>query len=483
MTASCGPGWGKNLYRLVRILIKKPCNGYYLRWWYNGWHYWFFLPGTLTFDTEGEKYVTLGTQKVAMGSGQVDEGQIAAIRTIMNSREVYIWTDSGWGNVRIEPGSLIVYDNKVSGYEMEFVAVLGSKSVSKTDGFTPIITIPPVIPIPPSFCQVVIGTQIWMCKNYDSDFPGSKVYNDDEANRAIWGGLYTWAQVTTPGFCPAGWHVPTLAEWQTAIAFIEAISGAGTAGGELKEVGLTHWNAPNTGATDTYTFKFLASGQLASGIYVNMYVNGKLWTATESGFTAEAIRASYNSAALLTESLSKLADYVAVRLIKDTPFTGFSDWFLPSIDEMSEMYDVLWDDPSPIGGFTIDDYHSSTEFSATQNKTISFTMGGAIFNDDKDIDYSVRACRAFTSITVYALRDIGPAGGFIFWKSGNDYLEAAPYDQTILGTGQKIWSNIDAVAIGTTGSAIGTGQANTLAIIGQFGHIDSAAKLCNDLDL
>jgi len=90
MTASCGPGWGKNLYRLVRILIKKPCNGYYLRWWYNGWHYWFFLPGTLTFNTEGEKYVTLGTQKVAMGSGQVDEGQIAAIRTIMNSREVYI---------------------------------------------------------------------------------------------------------------------------------------------------------------------------------------------------------------------------------------------------------------------------------------------------------------------------------------------------------------------------------------------------------
>ena len=165
MSASCGPGWGKNLYRLVRILIKSPCNGYYLRWWYNGWHYWFFLPGTLTFETEGEKYVTLGTQKVAMGSGQVDEGQMSAIRTIMNSREVYIWTDSGWGNVRVEPGSLIVYDNKVSGYEMELVAVLGSKSVSKTDGYTPVITIPPIIVVPPTFCQIVIGTQIWMCKN------------------------------------------------------------------------------------------------------------------------------------------------------------------------------------------------------------------------------------------------------------------------------------------------------------------------------
>jgi len=478
MSASCGPGWGKNLYRLVRILIKKPCNGYYLRWWYNGWHYWFFLPGTLSFETEGEKYVTLGTQKIAMGSGQVDEGQIAAIRTIMNSREVYIWTDSGWGNVKIEPGSLIVYDNKVSGYEMEFVAVLGSKSVSKTDGFTPIINIPTVIVVPPTFCEVIIGTQIWMCKNYDSDFPGSKVYNDDEANRAIWGGLYTWAQVTTPGFCPSGWHVPTLAEWQTAESFIEAISGAGTAGGELKEIGLTHWDAPNTGAIDTYTFKFLASGQLASGIYVNMYVNGKLWTATEfSAFEGNAIRASYNSAALLTEALSKSADYVAVRLLKDTPYVPFSDWYMPSKDELNEMHVALH--LFGVGGFSVLSYWSSSEVSATNSWAQLFGLGIA-YSGLKTLTLRTRAIRAFTSTSSYSLRGAGQAGGLVFYKNGNDYLEAASYD-ILLPSAQEIWSNITGAAVVGTGTAIGTGNANSLLIIAQVGHIDSCANRCLNL--
>ena len=85
-----------------RINIKNSCKGYYLRWWYNGWHYWFFLPGTIAFNTEGEKYVTLGTQSIRVGSGQVDYGQISALRTILNSKEVYIYTDSGWANARIE---------------------------------------------------------------------------------------------------------------------------------------------------------------------------------------------------------------------------------------------------------------------------------------------------------------------------------------------------------------------------------------------
>ncbi|MDD5015562.1 MAG: Ig-like domain-containing protein [Atribacterota bacterium] len=45
-------------------------------------------------------------------------------------------------------------------------------------------------------------------------------------------------------------------------------------------------------------------------------------------------------------------------------------------------------------------------------------------------------------------------------------------------------SNIDNTEIGSTaqGIGIGTGQANTDAIIGQAGHIASAAKLCRDYD-
>jgi hypothetical protein len=80
---------------------------------------------------------------------------------------------------------------------------------------------------------------------------------------------------------------------------------------------------------------------------------------------------------------------------------------------------------------------------------------------------------------------IGPAGGWIFYDKGYvsdgwQYLEAAPSDQS---GPYHAWSNIIDVEIGTSaqGTAIGTGQTNTTAIIGQTGHTTSAAKLCDDL--
>jgi len=43
------------------------------------------------------------------------------------------------------------------------------------------------------------------------------------------------------------------------------------------------------------------------------------------------------------------------------------------------------------------------------------------------------------------------------------------------------WSNIADILLGTTGTALGTGQANTTAIVGQVDCTSGAAKLCDDL--
>lgn len=155
--------------------------------------------------------------------------------------------------------------------------------------------------------------------------------------------------------------------------------------------------------------------------------------------------------------------------------TTFNDYFLPSKDERNEMYTELH--LYGLGGFIDDFYWSSTEFMNTDAYIQDF-IDGTQGNYNKEGEYNVRACRAFTSTTNYNLRDIGPAGGYIFWKSGNNYLESAPTD-----CATSAWSNIDSVEIGVSaqGTAIGTGQANTTAIINQVGHTDSAAKLCNDL--
>jgi hypothetical protein len=127
----------------MTTLIKKSCQGYYLRWWYNGWHYWFFKPGKQSLNTEGEKYRTIGTKSILIGTGQITYNQCSAIRTIMNTREVYIFTSDGWKNISIAPGSLVIFDNQVNGYEVELSIKIGSKEISVT-GFSPVDNIPTV---------------------------------------------------------------------------------------------------------------------------------------------------------------------------------------------------------------------------------------------------------------------------------------------------------------------------------------------------
>jgi hypothetical protein len=76
---------------------------------------------------------------------------------------------------------------------------------------------------------------------------------------------------------------------------------------------------------------------------------------------------------------------------------------------------------------------------------------------------------------------VGPAGGMIFYDQGGivngwQYLETSLSDQA--GANVQEWSNITAT-LGTTGTVIGDGLANTAAIIGQAGHTSSAALLCD----
>lgn len=483
MTESCSTGWGVDQYLPVNILIRKPCKGYYLRWYYNGWHYWFFLPGETNMITEGEEYRTIGTRKITMSSGQIRHTQVQAIRTILLTKEVYILTADGWKNIRVDTGSIITYKNFINGYEVEIITTIGSKEVSYDTGFSPIGIVPVVDPIPdPSLCECIIGTQIWACKNYDSNYPGSKIYADNYDNLEIYGRLYTFLQIMSSGFCPPGWHVPTLAEWETLIDFI---GDDITAGDKLKEAGTDHWD------TDTTTPPVSCFEALGGGygnffsphlpiIYSGLKEIGNFWTASEvDAYNASYIQMVHNADTAQSLSMSKY-DFLSVRLIKDTPALEFDDWFLPSYDELHQMYINL--KSFAVGSFADAWYWTSSEFSATNSYAEQFFAGNMQqpYSKDSILDVHVRACRSFSAgVGAYSLRDTGPAGGLICYidGAGTTYYEAAPSDQSILHT----WSNIINVAVTGTGTVIGTGDANTDLIIAQPGHTDSAAKLCKDL--
>ena len=88
-------------------------------------------------------------------------------------------------------------------------------------------------------------------------------------------------------------------------------------------------------------------------------------------------------------------------------------------------------------------------------------------------------------IAAYSIGDIGPAGGIIFFIDVNNTysewtcLEAAPDDQST----SHVWiegGDAQSTENGNTSTDIGTGSANTDAIIAQTGNTASAAQVCRD---
>jgi uncharacterized protein (TIGR02145 family)/uncharacterized repeat protein (TIGR02543 family) len=142
--------------------------------------------------------------------------------------------------------------------------------------------------------KVTIGNQTWMAENlnYDDHIMTSDVcYNKDTSNCAKYGRLYDWATAMggrsssssnpsgVQGVCPAGWHLPSDAEWTE---LTEYVGGASKAGTKLKSS--TGWTSSSSVpvGTNEYGFSALPGGYGSSGgsfDYAGNY--GFWWSATE----------------------------------------------------------------------------------------------------------------------------------------------------------------------------------------------------------
>jgi uncharacterized protein (TIGR02145 family) len=103
---------------------------------------------------------------------------------------------------------------------------------------------------------VKIGNQWWMSENLKSTVYNSTgvalntysggadwmalgqwngayvVYDNNNANDAIYGKLYNWQAVSSNNLCPTGWHVPTFGEWNILKAYLMANGYADPEGSE-----------------------------------------------------------------------------------------------------------------------------------------------------------------------------------------------------------------------------------------------------------
>ena len=184
---------------------------------------------------------------------------------------------------------------------------------------------------------VKIGNQIWMTENLkvthyrngkaipnvtDADVWGNLEtgaycsYENNETIADTYGYLYNWyAVVDSRSIAPAGWHVPTDAEWETLTDFL---GGENNAGYHLKETGTDHWESPNTGATNESSFSALPGGQLFHyGDFDCLGSYAYFWSSTEYGSNGAWGRSlSYNYSDVHRLNHSKQLGY-SVRLLKD----------------------------------------------------------------------------------------------------------------------------------------------------------------------
>jgi len=191
---------------------------------------------------------------------------------------------------------------------------------------------------------LAIGTQLWMKENLRTgkyndgtpiSYPGTNntvwqnnmngaycwLNNDSATYSVLFGALYNWYAVssTTNGgknICPQNWHVPTHDEWTTLERAVCTSSTCATdfpydmitagyrgtdEGGKMKETGMSLWNSPNLGATNSSGFGGLpACKRDDNGLYNSAPGTfGFWWTSTDFDPTYAFNRAlNYNNAGI-----------------------------------------------------------------------------------------------------------------------------------------------------------------------------------------
>ena len=152
----------------------------------------------------------------------------------------------------------------------------------------------------------------------DTETGAYAVYNDQESNADTYGYLYNWYAVDdSRNIAPEGWHIPTDAEWQTLVDYL---GGESVAGGKMKETGTSHWNSPNTGATNESGFTALPAGyRLSYGKYGSMGNYGYFWSSSEANSDSAWYRTlGYNNSEVSRYNYLKELGFT-VRVIRDDP--------------------------------------------------------------------------------------------------------------------------------------------------------------------
>ena len=114
-------------------------------------------------------------------------------------------------------------------------------------------------------------------------------------------------------------------------------------------------------------------------------------TLIAEGLTPEAIGEGVINTASIVAGCATSG--ISARLADQLVLNGFSDWFLPSLDELLEVYTNLAS--AGLGSFVNQSYWSSTQADAAQAYTVDMNNGNPNFHNKSQTNRHTRAMRRF----------------------------------------------------------------------------------------
>ena len=187
--------------------------------------------------------------------------------------------------------------------------------------------------------------------------------------------------------------VGSLSAPSNAVSYTLGQTGPG--GGKIFYVaptGTTFAGGPTLNLACTY---LEASPITGTNAFADNYNNAPIvrkYSAVASlmGGTGTAIGTGYQNT-LLMVTVDSSAEFAAPRSRAYAGPNNLSDWFLPSKDELNE----LWSQKTMLGGFEAYYYWSSSEFNSGTAWTQIFGGDASQYNSGKHAEYYYRPIRAF----------------------------------------------------------------------------------------
>lgn len=282
-----------------------------------------------TTPTPGEVINVVPGQAVAKAATEITSSSFTANWNLMENATGYyldVATDSAFANY-------------VSGWQNEDIGNTVSDSIiglgfgspysyrvrayndigTGTNSETVTITIPNIDCDISNYSWAQVGDLLWLTENWKCPVFNSRVYDDLEINRNIYGGLYTYDMTQVPGFIPDGCRLPTL---EDVVYTMNYLGGAGfNPFNKFKEIGNLYW--VNDIGTDDYGVSFRGSGifdEPREGfqfIYSQIKEGMWFWIKWNTPGDSNVIKVNYLNGEIASLVYTMYDTMISVRFVKD----------------------------------------------------------------------------------------------------------------------------------------------------------------------